>query len=376
MEVIEHKISVRALVAGYVNDEETRQVIAFGGKLNVRPAYQREFVYKEDQQKAVIRTIKQGFPLNVMYWAVNEDGTFEVIDGQQRTISICEYVEGNFSIDSKAFHNLTNAEREQILAYELTVYWCSGTDKEKYDWFETINIAGEELSPQELRSAVYHGPWVGDARKYFSKSSNSSKKCMAEKIGGNYLKGDCTRQEYLQTVIKWISGAKNDEQIRDYMSLHQHDEDAHELKNYFKKVIDWVGTVYPKYYKEMKGIEWGLLYNAYKDKDFNAEKLEKEAARLMLDREVQNKRGIFEYLLSHNEALLNLRTFDDTDKRELYEMCGGICCRCAEENREKTHYEIEEMEADHIVPWSKGGKTVLENGQMLCVEHNRRKSNK
>lgn len=376
MEVKEHKIKVSEIIAGYENDEETGRVEAYGGKLNVRPAYQREFVYKENQQKAVIRTVQQGFPLNVMYWAVNEDGTFEVIDGQQRTISICEYVEGNFSIDSRAYHNLTEAEKKVILDYELTVYWCDGTDREKYDWFETINIAGEELSPQELRSAVYHGTWVSDARKYFSKSANHSKKCMAEKIGGNYLKGDCTRQEYLATVIKWIAGAKNDEQIRDYMSIHQHDEDAHELKNYFKRVIDWVQTIYPKYYKEMKGIDWGRLYNKYKDADFNADKLAVEVDILMKDREVDDKKGIFEYLLSHDEALLNLRRFDDTDKRELYEACGGICPHCVREGREKTHWEIEEMEADHITPWSEGGKTEISNGQMLCREHNRRKSNK
>ncbi len=376
MEVIEHKISIREIAEGYINDEETGQVLAYGGKLNVRPPYQREFVYKEEQQKAVIRTVMQKFPLNVMYWAVNDDGTFEVIDGQQRTISICEYVHGNFSIDGRAIHNLSQTEVNAILDYELTVYWCSGNDKEKYDWFETINIAGEELSAQELRSAVYHGTWVGDARKYFSKSTNSSKKCMAEKIGGDYLKGDCTRQEYLQTVIKWISGAKTDMQIREYMGAHQHDEDAHELKNYFKRVIDWVQTVYPKYYKEMKGLEWGWLYNKYKDKDFNAEKLAKEVARLMTDREVTSKKGIFEYLLSHDESLLSLRQFDDTDKRELYELCKGICPHCAKERREKTHYEIDEMEADHITPWSEGGKTAISNGQMLCREHNRKKSNK
>lgn len=199
---------------------------------------------------------------------------------------------------------------------------------------------------------------------------------MAEKIGGNYLKGDCTRQEYLETVIKWIAGAKSDEQIRDYMSIHQHDEDAHELKNYFKRVIDWVQTVYPKYYKEMKGIDWGRLYNKYKDADFNSDKLAAEVAALMKDREVSNKKGIFEYLLSHDEALLSLRQFDDTDKRELYEACGGICQHCVRDGREKTHWEIEEMEADHITPWSEGGKTEISNGQMLCREHNRRKSTK
>lgn len=376
MDVNEHKIKISEIVNGYENDEETGRVVAYGGKLNIRPAYQREFVYKENQQKAVIRTVRQGFPLNVMYWAVNEDGTFDVIDGQQRTISICEYVKGNFSIDSRAYHNLTEAEKKIILDYELTVYWCDGTDREKYDWFETINIAGEELSSQELRSAVYHGAWVSDARKYFSKSANHSKKCMAEKIGSNYLKGDCTRQEYLETVIKWISGAKNDEQIRDYMSIHQHDEDAHELKNYFKKVIDWVKMVFPKYYKEMKGIDWGKLYNAYKNDDFNSEKLELAVSELMKDREVTNKKGIFEYLLSNNESLLHLRTFDDTDKRELYEKCGGICTMCQQEKRKNIHYSIDEMEADHITPWFEGGKTEISNGQMLCREHNRRKSNK
>jgi len=363
------QIKIRDLVEGYENDDETGRVVAFGGKLDIRPPYQREFIYKDKQRDAVIETVRQGFPLNVMYWAVREDGTFEVIDGQQRTISICQYVAGDFSYLFKHFHNLQKDEQEQILDYELMVYVCDGTDSEKLKWFETINIAGEELTKQELRNAVYAGPWLADAKRYFSKNG-----CAAQKIGGDFLNGSAIRQDYLETAIYWLGGGAIDE----YMAIHQHDQNAGALWRYFQGVIEWVKTTFnisKQRLKFMKGQDWGLFYNEYKDVFFDVEKLENETQKLLLDDDVSNKRGIYPYLLTHKEKYLSIREFSDAQKIAAYERQQGRCANpdCPEHGRT---FQIEEMEADHITPWSQGGKTILENCQMLCRECNRRKSDK
>lgn len=352
------EISVRNLTNGYQDNEENG-VVGFGGKLDIRPPYQREFVYDEKERNAVINTLQKDFPLNVMYWAVRENGNFEVIDGQQRTISICRYVNGDFSINGLAFHNLPKDKQDQILNYTLMVYYCSGTDSEKLDWFETINIAGKVLTPQELRNAVYSGSWVSDAKRYFSKNSRP-------KIGDEYLTGSANRQEYLETAIDWISKGS----IKEYMSKNQHETNANELWLYFQAVISWIKATFPKYRKEMKGIKWGFLYNDYKDQKFDPKKLEEEITTLMLDEDVENKKGIYIYVLTRKERFLYIRAFSDKQKREAYERQKGICPVCTEE------YQIEEMEGDHITPWHLGGKTTADNCQMLCKDDNRRKSGK
>ncbi|MEO6231818.1 MAG: DUF262 domain-containing protein [Ferruginibacter sp.] len=350
------EITVKELTNGYQDNDEAG-VVGYSGKLDIRPPYQREFVYGDKERNAVISTVQKDFPLNVMYWSVREDGNFEVIDGQQRTISICQYVNGDFSIDGLAFHNLTKDKKEQILDYKLMVYFCSGEDSEKLDWFETINIAGKELTDQELRNAVYSGSWVSDAKRYFSKNNRP-------KIGDDYLSGSANRQEYLETAINWISNG----QIKEYMSEHHHDPTAIELWNYFQSVISWVKAVFPKYRREMKGIEWGFLYNEFKAKKFDPKKLEEEISKLMEDDDVGSKKGIYPYVLTRKEKFLNIRAFSPNQKREAYERQKGICVLCTE------HFEIEEMEADHITPWHEGGKTAENNCQMLCKEDNRRKS--
>lgn len=361
------EITVRELTAGYEDNEESG-VIGYGGKLDIRPPYQREFIYKDKQRDAVINTISKEFPLNVMYWAVREDGTFEIIDGQQRTISVAQYVEGDFSViignlpEKRAFHNLQKNEQDQILNYKLTVYLCSGTDSEKLEWFETINIAGEELTNQELKNAVFHGSWVSDAKRYFSKSN-----CPAYGIGKDYLSGAVNRQAFLETAIKWISVDGN---IQKYMSENHHEPNANELWLYFQSVINWVKTIFPKYRREMKGVEWGFLYNEFKDQKFNSKKLEEEIARLMEDEDVGSKKGIYTYVLTRKEKHLNIRAFNANQKREAYEKQKGICPDCKEQ------FEIEEMEADHITPWHEGGGTVADNCQMLCKQDNRTKSGK
>lgn len=352
------EIKVRDLTKGYQDNEENG-VIGYDEKLDIRPPFQREFVYDIKERNAVLNTLQKDFPLNVMYWAVREDGNFEVIDGQQRTISICQYVNGDFSIDGLAFHNLPKDKQEQILNYTLMVYFCSGTDSEKLDWFETINIAGKVLTNQELRNAVYSGSWVSDAKRYFSKNSRP-------KIGDDYLSGSANRQEYLETAINWISNGD----IKNYMSKNQHEPNANELWLYFQAVINWVKSTFPKYRREMKGIEWGFLYNEFKDKKLDPKKLEDEVSELMEDEDVGNKKGIYTYVLTHKEKHLNIRAFSPNQKREAYERQKGICVVC------KEHFEIEGMEADHITPWHEGGKTSADNCQMLCKEDNRRKSGK
>lgn len=316
------EITVRELTNGY-SDNEENGVVGYGGKLDIRPPYQREFVYKDKQREAVIDTVTKGFPLNVMYWALKEDGSYEVIDGQQRTISISQYINGDFSYMMRYFHNLQKDEQEQILDYKLMVYFCSGTDSEKLEWFKTINIAGEELTEQELRNAVYSGSWVTEAKKYFSKNG-----CVAYSIAHPYMNGTVNRQDYLETAISWIA-ARDKTTIENYMAKHQNDPNASELWLYFKSVIDWVGVVFATYRKEMKGLEWGVFYNEFKDdKSLDPKTLEAKIVELMQDEDVTNKKGIYGYLLTGKERYLNIRTFTDKQKREAYERQKGICPVC------------------------------------------------
>ncbi len=365
MDIKSVEITVKDLVKGFEDNAENG-VRAYDGKLDIRPPYQREFVYNEKQRAKVIETVFKGYPLNTMYWAKRKDETFEIIDGQQRTLSICQYVNNDFSYDYKTFKSLQQSEKDKVLSYKLTVYVCEGNDdKEKLDWFETINIAGAELTKQELRNAVYSGPWVSDAKRLFSKT-----KCAAYNIGSKYLSGEMNRQAYLEAAIKWISGARNDGEIRDYMANHVDDENAKPLFDYFSDVINWTKKTFTKYRKEMKSVAWGELYNEHKDDELDAEELEKSVSKLMADSDVQKKPGIYAYVLDGDEKHLGIRLFDDNTKREVYEKQKGICPIC------KKHFEIEQMEADHITPWKEGGRTIAENCQMLCRECNRRKSDK
>ena len=365
MKIEQHYIPIRDLIEGY-KDSQDDGVVAYGGRLDVRPKYQREFVYKDAQRDEVIRTVMKGLPLNVIYWCKvkKDDGSdgFEVLDGQQRTISVCEYVDGSFSVDDKYFYNLPKDKKEQILNYPLFVYVCDGTDSEKLEWFRIINIAGERLTDQELRNAVYAGSWTSDAKRYFSKTG-----CAADTLGGDYLKGSSIRQEYLETAILWAASAEN-KSIEAYMAEHQNDPSAVQLWNYFRSVIDWVQAIFPKTRKEMKGLPWGLFYNQHgKRTDLDPKKLEAEIQRLMGDEDVTKKSGIYEYLLTGDERKLSIRAFDRRDSLAAYERQAHKCVYCGET------FEFSEMHADHITPWSKGGKTVPDNCQMLCRDCNLKK---
>ena len=352
-------LTVRELVEDYEDDEEGG-VSGYGGKLDIRPPFQREFIYKDKQRNAVIDSILKGFPLNVMYWADRGDGTFEIIDGQQRTISIAQYVEGDFSFNKQYFHNLPSDIEDKIYDYKLMVYVCSGTDSEKLEWFKTINIAGEKLTNQELRNAVYAGTWLSDAKRYFSRNG-----CPAYRIGNAYVNGSPIRQDYLETAIKWIS----EDSIEDYMGTHQHDADALPLWEYFQSVIEWVEATFTNTRPQiMRGVDWGTLYNDFKDADLDADEIEQETARLILDDDVTRNAGIYPYILTREEKHLNIRAFTDNMKQKVYAKQSGICVICEDKFRN------EEMEADHIRPWSEGGKTNEDNCQMLCKTCNREKS--
>lgn len=368
MDIKLHKITVKDVVTGY-SDNAEEGVYGYDGKLDIRPKYQREFVYTGKQRDSVLDTVIKGFPLNVMYWVKTDQGNFEVLDGQQRTISIAQYVNSDFSIyvngRNAMFHNLTDEEQNMILDYELMIYFCEGTDKEKLDWFKTINIAGEQLFDQELRNAVYTGPWLSDAKLKFSKPG-----CVAYLLandGGVMLKGKKrNRQEYLETAISWI----NNGNIDGYMQVHQLEDNANELWEYFQNAIGWARKTFPNYREEMGYVNWGELYNNHKDKKLDSGELEERISKLMQDDDVTKPSGVYYYVLNGKEKYLSIRAFDDKLKRQVYERQKGVCVHC------KAKFDFSEMEADHITPWHEGGKTIVKNCQMLCRDCNRTKSGK
>ena len=372
MEIKHVKIKIRDLVDGYLNDPETNQVLGFHKKLDIRPPYQREFVYEDNQRNEVIYTIIKKFPLNVMYWAKKSNDSFEIIDGQQRTISICQFINNEFSINYNNnptnFHNLKDFEKQNILDYELDVYQCEGNDREKLEWFKIVNTSGEKPTNQELRNAVYYGTWLSKAKKLFS-----ARNCAAYSIGRKYLKGSPIRQEFLEKALKWISNKENNS-IEDYMAKHQNDSDCNELWDYFESVLNWVKTNFKVYRKkEMKDVEWGFLFNKFKDKNLNPDELESKISLLMLDDDVTEKSGIYDYILSGDERKLNIRKFTESMKRTAYERQKGKCPYCLKNGIDE-RYDIEDMDADHIEPLNKGGKTSSDNCQVLCKRHNRIKS--
>lgn len=377
MEIELKQIPVKDVYNGYKDSGEDG-VVGYQGQLNIRPPYQRNFVYDLPEAKAVINTVLHGFPLNVMYWVVDGNNHYEVLDGQQRTLSIMQFLDHKFPIqwDGQTMYvdSLPDDLYNNLMDYNLMVYWCSGTDSEKLAWFKTVNIAGEQLTSQELRNITYVGPWLSDAKRHFSKRG-----CVASKLADRYVKGDPNRQELLETALKWIADAQNTT-IDDYMAQHKSDDDADELWQYWQKVINWLQMVFPRDYKEMKGLDWGLLYNQYHKNDYNSSKIDKDIAQLIDDDEIKKKKGIWQYELAvnSNEAgatkYLNLRVFAKDMMRKKLKEQDGHCPMCVEEGVEKV-YTLSEMEGDHIVPWSKGGKTEFDNLQMLCKRHNRLKSN-
>ena len=364
-----NKIKIKHLAKNYQNNQ-IKGVFAMDNKLNVRPPYQREFIYDDKKRNEVIKTILNGYTLGLFYWSKNKDKSFEVLDGQQRSISFLDYIKDKFAVDFQGktmyFKNLSPEIQSKILNYEILVFIYEGTQNEKLNWFQVINIAGEKLTPQELRNAIYSGPFVEAAKLYFSKPNSP-----AGEIGENYLKGKAIRQEVLETALKWIA-LHQKTTIEGYMSKHQYDDNCIELIKHFNNIINWVKKTFIKSRKQMKSVDWGTLYIKYWNfANFNdITTLNKKVDDLMADEEVKNKKGIYYYVFDGNEKHLNLRVFDESIKTTIYEKQNQKCAKC------NVLGEIETMEADHIVPWSKGGKTNLENCQMLCKKCNREKSDK
>ena len=389
MKIIPKQISIRDLVAGYKdipsNDKEDA-IFGYKGKLNIRPAFQRAYVYDDDKQKKVITSIFNNYPLNVMYWIQNSDGNFELLDGQQRTISICKYFNGKFAVHwrdegAKPFHALNEDAQKHFLNYKVWVYFCiGGNSQDKIDWFKTINISGEQLEHQEVLNAINTGPWLSHAKQYFSCAT-----CEDITTFNNYLTGERNRQRHLETALKWIVHSENLKKkkkesktsIEEYMSYHKDDNDANELINYFKNVFDWVRNLFPKYYNVMKGLPWGEYYNEYKKTDYDKEELTNDLEKFLDDEDITNEKGIFIYLLSgknpEKERHLNIRTFDHSVKKVVLKNQGG---RCANYANCQTSIDIKTSHADHIKPWRLGGKTEIENCQVLCPDCNARKGGK
>lgn len=373
MKIEPKTIKVKDMFKGYADNGDDG-VFAYGGDLAIRPAYQREFVYNEEQAEAVIHTILKGFPLNVMYWVKIGNEQYEVLDGQQRTLSVMQYLKHQFPItlDGKKYYHdaLPDDKYNTIMDYEFMIYICEGNESEKLDWFKVVNIAGEKLTDQELRNSVYTGEWLYDAKRHFSK-----KNCVAKSLSDKYITGDPNRQELLEKALKGICEYHGIKDITEYMAAHKSDNDADELWQYFQDVISWTEKIFSKYYSDMKGVDWCHLYNVYHLNTYNSAEINSEVKRLHEDEDVQKTKGIYEYLLCKKNdpfagRLLNLRAFGKRDKMAAYSKQKGVCPVCEQ------HFEFNEMEGDHIKPWSKGGHTTPDNCQMLCKDCNGKKTDK
>lgn len=383
------QISISDIVEGFVyNVAEGKGLYGLNGKLTIQPEYQRNYIYGDNiKDVAVIESILSGYPLGLIYFNDAGNGRLEVLDGQQRITSIGRFITKKFVIKidgrEQTFDSLAPELQQKILDTKLLVYICSGSETEIKNWFQTINIAGIPLNQQELLNAVYSGPFVSAAKYIFSNSSDSR-----QQKWRYYVKGDPKRQEVLQTALNWISNSKGIS-IAAYMASHRSNKDANELENYFTSVIDWVSTVFTRTPdKEMRGLEWGRLYEEHHMKPYNSDDVEKRVNELRGDPAVNKTNGIYEYILSgeKNVELLNIRIFDDKTKRTVYSQQteaakkNGIsnCPLCAVGDKTKSTkiYPLKEMEADHVTAWSKGGSTDISNCEMLCISHNRAKGNK
>ena len=384
--------TVAEVTKGFVyNELEGKGLFGLDGDLVIQPEYQRHYIYGDGKKDvAVIDSLLKGYPLGLIYF-VDTSATsgphLEVLDGQQRITSVGRFVTGKFAIvrngKEQTFSSLAKEDRDRITESKLLVYVCSGTEAEIKEWFQTINIAGVPLKPQELRNAIYSGPFVTAAKAVFSNSNNAN-----QQKWSHFVNGDPKRQEVLEEALDWVASAKN-QTIDGYMAAHRHDTGIHELETYFTTVIDWIDSVFtapPD--KAMRGLDWGALYEKYKGTAYKADQLNERLQELLNDPSVKDKKGIYPYILGGEEdpRLLNVRLFEDSVKKAAYKRqtdkatAAGIsnCPLCAVgDNANKARiYKEKEMEADHVAAWSKGGLSTLENCEMLCVTHNRSKGNR
>jgi hypothetical protein len=380
-------ITVAGICDGFVyNEFEGKGLFGLGGRLTIQPEYQRNYIYADGggkKEQAVIHSLLKGYPLGLIYFNTVAPDTFEVLDGQQRITSIGRYVSNKFAImdngNPKIFDSLPADQQARILNSRLLIYECEGTESEIKQWFETINIAGVPLNDQELLNAIYSGPFVTRAKAEFSNSQNAN----IQKWSA-YVKGNANRQEFLERALDWVSRGD----IGGYMSAHRQDNTIKELKTYFNSVIDWVSTVFIDVLPEMRGLDWGRLYEAYHGNAYDPKKLSGEVRRLAADPYVTSRKGIFEYLLggSVDKKLLAVRVFDERVKQVAYNqqtqaaekkgVSNCPLCAIGDTANKSRIYKFNEMDADHVSAWSKGGDSSANNCQMLCKTHNQAKGNR
>jgi hypothetical protein len=380
------EITVKDICEGFVyNELEGRGLFGLSGKLTIQPEYQRNYIYADGKRDvAVIESILKGYPLGLIYFVKVSDDKFEVLDGQQRITSFGRYVTNKFAVKDEHgmeqhFNGIAADKQTKILQTPLTIYECEGTETEIKQWFKTINIAGVPLNEQELANAIYSGPFVTLSKQEFSNSQNAS----IQKWSA-YISGSANRQDFLERALEWVS----QESVGDYMSRHRYDNNITELKTYFNSVIDWVSSVFSDVEREMRGLEWGRLYETYHGQPYDPKKVSAAVKTLYADPYVKRRRGVFEYILggSVDTKLLEIRVFDDATKKSVYakqtaeaEVAGtSNCPLCAlgHDANKKRIWAIGEMDADHVTAWSKGGSTGIENCQMLCKTHNQSKGNR
>lgn len=384
---LQTEITVADICEGFVfNQLEGKGLFGLAGKLTIQPEYQRNYIYADGggrREQAVIESLLKGYPLGLIYFNKVGEDKFEVLDGQQRITSIGRFVTNKFAImdngNPRNFGSLPADKQAQIRESKLLIYECEGTETEIKQWFETINIAGVPLKPQELLNAIYSGPFVTLAKAEFSNSQNAN----IQKWNA-YIKGSANRQDYLERALDWVSKGE----IGSYMSAHRNDKNITELKNYFNSVIDWVSSVFMDVEKEMQGLEWGRLYEQYHTQSYDPANVSAKVQRLYGNPYVKRRSGIFEYILGGSEdaKLLDIRVFDEATKRSIYAKQTKVaeskgksnCPLCAighDANKSKV-WTFKEMEADHVSAWSKGGESSAKNCEMLCVTHNRAKGNR
>lgn len=379
------EITIEALCDGFVyNELEGKGLFGLSGKLTIQPEYQRNYIYADGKRDvSVIESILKGYPLGLIYFNQTDQDKYEVLDGQQRITSIGRYLTKKFAImeDGKPlyFDSLPKEQQNKILNTKMLIYICEGTEKEIKEWFKTINIAGVPLNEQELLNAVYSGRFVTLAKSEFSNSQN-----IHVQKWSAYIHGVTNRQDFLAKALAWVSKGN----VSDYMSRHRNDDNINELKTYFNTVIDWVSTIFIEVEKEMRGLEWGRLYETYKDTAYNPQEVSAKVKALYSDPYVKNRKGVFEYILggSTETKLLDIRVFDDATKKAVYKqqtdkaknakLSNCPLCEIGNNVNKTKIWTLKEMEADHVTAWSKGGATSIENCEMLCTVHNRAKGNK
>lgn len=379
-------LKVKDICDGFVyNEYEGKGLFGWSGRLTIQPEYQRNYIYADGKRDvAVIDSLLKGYPLGLLYFVKTGEDTYEILDGQQRVTSFGRYVTGKFAIMDQNdipnyFSGLSEDKQEKILNSNLTIYICEGEESEIKEWFKTINIVGVPLNEQELLNSIYSGKFVTLAREEFSNSHNAN----IQKWSA-YIKGDVNRQDFLSTALKWVSK----DNIEEYMSAHRRDDNINELKTYFNTVIDWISSVFLDVKPDMKGLDWGRLYETYHKNSYNPQEVSKKLNELYNDIFVKDTKGICEYILGGctDTKLLNIRMFDDDVKRKRYsiqtqeakakEISNCPLCAIGNNANKNRIYELKEMDADHVTAWSKGGETTLENCEMLCITHNRAKGNR